>query len=305
MASMRTVGSYIMLPMRGSARLVVPAVWIVVTACGASPQRPPDGQAGAGPGLDGGDAAAEAPPPTPAASNGVPIPPRDPRDSCAGLDLQLAVCAGPTATCPLLSCQCAGGTMDLPLGCAGSCVTSVDCDAWCALGPGVALLAAIRCQRAGLCLTDQECRGGTRCFHPPGETIGSCSKGELGDDCQTDADCAAPGGCVVDESGQRSCWSGGPGQGCNRNNQCAAGKCLLQDGKFRGVCTQGYNSQFCWADTDCQPGLKCMHGPVDAVCSDGSNESLCDTDADCRPPLSCVDYQFSITGRRCSSGGQP
>jgi hypothetical protein len=213
------------------------------------------------------------------ASNGVPIPGPDLRDTCGHLGVQTRACS-PTAPCEALTCICDGVTQTIAVveSCEyNRCLTAVSCPAFCELKEkGRQRLNA--CVYNGTCKSATDCTLFPNCLRAPGSTLGQCESEGTGAECFTDGDCLSSV-CVALAEG-RQCGDGT--MFCNLDSQCQAGACALPDDGFSGLCTNGANSSFCFKDAHCQPGLKCIvFENTSPRCSTQGKGAPCDTNADC------------------------
>lgn len=247
----------------------------------------------------------------PRAANGVPLPERDPRDSCDGIGVRVAP-ANPA--CAPLSCGCMA--QDLTLSVEGAhCVTAIDCDAFCALGED-GVLRLFFCAYPGTCAGDGACMPGFHCVHPAGETTGACVTPAAGGECFADADCESHA-CVVDsDNGRATCGAATSGARCNVDRHCLSNHCVLPDQEYLGACAGSGAGSPCRSSADCAAGMACVSGLISpgaprpqggslGACSDGIPGSPCRSASDCLDGSVCLAslHQCSVgdVGDACDS----
>lgn len=304
------------------SRWIALAAPIGLLACGGSSPRQTQADGAAGnPSGDG--AAADTVVVAAVASNGAPIPPADPDDSCGGLDIKVASCVQ-GSSCPRVACDCPATNdpsdpqnlkfdFDSGFGCVPvGCISSISCSVACRVrqeqGNDEVRVTVGLCFANGLCTNDQDCGADHVCLRLPGQSSGECSNRGPGADCLADSDCMTPP-CVVMSPTRRTCGSGPEGAACNLDSHCQSGRCLFASpDKFVGVCSDGTNDDVCFHEGDCKAGLRCLE--TLGRCSTGAAGAACKLPEDCNSGI-CVNDQFErgtcsdgAVGARCQSSDQ-
>jgi hypothetical protein len=241
----------------------------------------------------------------PRAANGTPLPQRDPRNSCDGLKLELGD-ESDKAACAPISCGCLAQDLTSAVE-ATRCITSIDCDAYCALGDW-GYLRLFFCSYLPSCTQNSDCMAPQTCIHALGERLGNCSPRLTGNECFQNGDCDS-NACVVDSDiGRASCGGVNTGAACNRNEHCSSGQCLLAANRYLGACAGPNVNAPCLSASDCSPGMSCVPGlfptppTVSAptqlgACTNGFPGAPCNTGTDCLEGYVCLPSHTCSPGR--------
>lgn len=187
------------------------------------------------------------------------------------------------------------------------CMNGLDCDVVCR--DSLIISTKVRlCAMSTACQRDEEC-GPYHCAIS-GST-GSCTRGELNNACDEDADCSTGkcearsatrmvcvryGGtgseCTDDDECQSGicydfdfsdgrCSDGAAGAACEDDDQCVSGPCVSQGFGEQGICTDRTLGSRCNGPSECNSGFCVYAGTAMATCRAGAIGDLCDDANDC------------------------